>query len=220
MRLAWDESGKKLYETGTNKGVLYPQGSTGTYEKGVAWNGLISVSESPSGAEPTDLWADNIKYASIRSAETYGTTITAYTFPDEFYACDGSVELAEGVMIGQQERQSFGFCYRSEIGNDTPSQKDDSYKLHLVYGCTASPSEKAYQTINDSPEAIEFSWEVTATPVEIPDHKPSATLILDSRKIGTAGMKAIEDVLYGSESEEAKLPLPAEVVNIISQAKS
>lgn len=171
-KLVWDKTGERYYETGVNRGVLYPQDSHGKYPKGVVWNGLTAVTKSPGGAEASDYYADNIKYASIRSAETYGATIEAYTYPDEFAACDGSAEITQGVMIGQQSRKPFGFAYRTLIGNDTASEEDDGYKLHLVYNSTASPSEKAYQTINESPEAITFSWEITTTPVDISGYKP------------------------------------------------
>ena len=217
-KLVWDQAGERLYETGTDRGVVYPQDNTGAYPKGYAWNGLTSVSESPSGAEPTDLWADNIKYLSIRSAEEFGATIEAYTYPDEFAVLDGSAELTEGVMIGQQTRKAFGFCYRSRVGNDIQFE-EHGYKLHLIYGCTVSPSEKAYQTINDSPEAITFSWEMTTTPVAVTGYKPTASVIIDSTKF--TGDKAdlltdLEDVLYGTATEDARLPLPDEVLAILT----
>ena len=214
MKLEWDKVGERFYETGTSHGVLYPQDSKGTYPKGVVWNGLTAVSESPSGAEASDLYADDIKYATLRSAETFGCTIEAYTYPDEFAACDGSKEVADGVFVGQQARNSFGFSYRTVIGNDTSTEEDDGYKLHMVYGATASPSEKAYSTINDSPEAITFSWEVTTTPVNVPGFKPTATLIVDSRKTDPAKLAALEEILYGTEEKEARLPLPEEVINL------
>ena len=179
MKLVWDETGKRFYETGVDHGVLYPMGDDGKYGKGVAWNGLISVSESPSGAEATPLYADNIKYLNLMSAEEFAATIEAYTYPDEFAACDGSAEVATGIMIGQQSRKTFGLAYRTVIGNDVQGN-DLGYKIHLIYGCLAAPSEKGYQTINDSPEAITFSWEVSTTPVEVPNFKPTATLIIDS----------------------------------------
>lgn len=216
-KLVWDQAGERLYETGTDRGVVYPQDNTGAYPKGYAWNGLTSVSESPSGAEPTDLWADNIKYLSIRSAEEFGATIEAYTYPDEFAVLDGSAELIEGVMIGQQTRKAFGFCYRSRIGNDIQFE-EHGYKLHLIYGCTVSPSEKAYQTINDSPEAITFSWEMTTTPVAVAGYKPTASMIIDSTKFTGAKKDALddlEDVLYGTATEDARLPLPDEVISIL-----
>lgn len=217
-KLVWDQAGERLYETGTDHGVVYPQDNSGAYPKGYAWNGLTSVSESPSGAEPTDLWADNIKYLSIRSAEEFGATIEAYTYPDEFAVLDGSAELTEGVMIGQQTRKAFGFCYRSRIGNDIQFE-EHGYKLHLIYGCTVSPSEKAYQTINDSPEAITFSWEMTTTPVAVTGYKPTASMTIDSTKFTGEKADALQDlldVLYGTATEDARLPLPDEVLTILS----
>lgn len=210
--LVWDATGERYYETGTSKGVLYVQNSEGGFEKGVAWNGLTAVTESPSGAEPTDMYADDIKYASIRSAETFGGTIEAYTYPDEFAQCDGSVELEPGVMIGQQDRKAFGFCYRTKVSNDS---NIDAYKLHILYGCTASPSEKAYATINDSPDAITFSWELTTTPVNVAGHKPTASLVIDSRKVDGEKLKALEDILYGTADKEPKFLLPDEVAQVI-----
>lgn len=217
-KLVWDQAGERLYETGTDRGVVYPQDNTGAYPKGYAWNGLTSVSESPSGAEPTDLWADNIKYLSIRSAEEFGATIEAYTYPDEFAVLDGSAELTEGVMIGQQTRKAFGFCYRTRIGNDIQFE-EHGYKLHLIYGCTVSPSEKAYQTINDSPEAITFSWEMTTTPVAVTGYKPTASVTIDSTKFTGDKADALQDlldVLYGTDTEDARLPLPDEVLTILN----
>lgn len=219
-KLMWDQTGERLYETGTDHGVLYPAKDTVTdatkpYDNGVAWNGLTAVNESPSGAEPTALWADNIKYLNLMSAETFACTIEAYTYPDEFEACDGSRNLATGVTIGQQPRKMFGFSYRTLIGNDIQSN-DYGYKIHLVYGCLASPSAKNYQTVNDSPEAITFSWEVNTTPVDVTGFKPTATLVIDSTKTDAAKMSAIEDILYGGESSEPRLPLPNEVVTILA----
>lgn len=211
--LEWDATGERYYETGTDHGVLYPYKEK-AYQKGVAWNGLTAVTESPSGAEPTDLYADNIKYASMTSAETFGGTIEAYTYPDEFAECDGSAEVADGVMIGQQARETFGLSYRTKISNDAAI---DEYKLHLVYGCLASPSEKAYSTINDSPDAITFSWEFTTTPVNVAGHKPTAILTIDSRKTDKAKLAELEKKLYGSESDEPTLPLPDEVIEIFTQ---
>lgn len=209
-KLVFDESGKRFYETGVSKGVLYVQDASGKYPKGVAWNGLTAVNEAPSGAEATPLYADDIKYLELRSAEEFGATIEAYTYPDEFEQCDGSAELAEGVVIGQQARKAFGLCYRTIVGNDVEGN-DFGYKLHLIYGATAAPSEKAYATVNDSPEAVTFSWEVTCTPVEVEGFKPTATVVIDSRKVDTEKLEALEAKLYGSESEEAQLPLPAEI---------
>lgn len=216
-KLVWDKSGERLFETGVNKGVLYPQDAEGTYPKGVVWNGLTAVTESPSGAEATPLYADNIKYLNLMSAEEFGATIEAYTYPDEFGECNGEAELTAGVSIGQQTRKSFGMAYQTKIGNDINS--DLGYKIHLIYGALASPSEKAYATVNDSPEAITFSWEVTTTPVEVTGFKPTATLVIDSTKVAAEKLAALEAVLYGSESEEARLPLPNEVLTLVGQAE-
>lgn len=214
-KLLWDQTGQRLYETGVNKGVLYPQASSGLYPKGVAWNGLTAVTESPSGAEATPLYADNIKYLNLMSAEEFGATIEAYMYPDEFAACNGEAELTVGVSIGQQARSAFGMSYQTIIGNDVDSNTH-GYKIHLIYGALAAPSEKAYATVNDSPEAITFSWEVTTTPVEVSGFKPTATLVIDSTKVEADKMAAIEAILYGSESEDARLPLPDEVLSIIN----
>ena len=214
--LVWDKIGEKIYELGVDHGVLYPQDSTGAYPKGVVWNGLTAVNESPGGAEANDMYADNIKYGSIRSAETFGGTIEAYTYPDEFAECDGSVSVGTGVTIGQQSRKAFGFCYRTNIGNDTSSEEDDGYKLHLVYNATASPSSKDYATINDSPEAITFSWEFDTTPVAVTGHKPTAVIVIDSTKADPGKLQTLETTLYGDESTEAKLPLPDEVIAIFA----
>lgn len=210
--IEWDAAGKRFYENGTDRGVLYPMTSNGSYGNGVAWNGLTAVTESPEGAEPTDLYADNIKYATMRSAETFGCTIEAYTYPDEFSECDGSAQIAKGVFAGQQERKGFGFSYRTLIGNDTATSSDDGYKLHLVYGCTASPSEKSYATVNDSPDAITFSWEVKTTPVNVAGFKPTATLVIDSRYADPSKLAALEKILYGDTDTEPSLPLPATVI--------
>ena len=217
--LTWDNSGERLYETGVQKGVLYVQ-ENGAYPKGVAWNGLTAVTESPSGAEPTALYADDIKYLNLMSNEEFGATIEAYMYPDEFGVCDGSAELVEGVSgvsIGQQPRKTFGLCYRTTVGNDTEGN-EHGYKIHLIYGALAAPSEKAYSSINDSPEAITFSWEVTTTPVPVTGHKPTACLTIDSTKVSEAAMAAIEAALYGSGEEEAYLPLPDKVKEIIEGA--
>ena len=210
--IEWDAAGKRFYENGTDRGVLYPMTSNGSYDKGVAWNGLTAVTESPEGAEPTDLYADNIKYATMRSAETFGCTIEAYTYPDEFSECDGSAQIAKGVFAGQQERKGFGFSYRTLIGDDTATSSDDGYKLHLVYGCTASPSEKSYATVNDSPDAITFSWEVKTTPVNVAGFKPTAALVIDSRYADPSKLAALEKILYGDTDNEPSLPLPSEVI--------
>lgn len=197
MKIEWDKTGERYYEMGVNHGVLYPQDSTGLYPKGVPWNGLTNVTESPEGAEATDLWADNIKYGSLRSAETFGGTIEAYTYPEEFNQCDGNVSVAEGVYIGQQTRNPFGLVYRTEIGSDTSSE--EGYKLHLVYGATASPSEKTRDTINDSPEATTFSWEFDTTPVNVTGHKATATLEVDSRKCPSEKLTKLEGILFGGD---------------------
>ena len=213
-KLVWDEVGKRTYETGVDKGVLYVQDAEGAYGKGVAWNGLTAVNEAPSGAEPTPLYADNIKYLELTSKEEYGATIEAYTYPDEFEACDGSAEIGEGVVIGQQSRKVFGLCYRTVKGNDVKNN-DYGYKIHLVYGCKAKPAQKNYQTINDSPEAITFSWEVSTTPVEVEGFKATATVTIDSTKVTAEKLKAIEEALYGTESVEPKLLLPNEILAIV-----
>lgn len=212
-KLVWDQSGQRFYETGVKMGVLYVQNEDGTYPKGVAWNGLTAVNETPSGAEATPLYADDIKYLNLRSAEDFGATIEAYTYPEEFEKCDGSAELAPGVKIGQQARNAFGLCYRTVVGNDIAGN-DFGYKLHIIYGATAAPSEKSYSTINDSPEAITFSWEVNCTPVEIDGFKPTASLIVDSTKVDAEKLAALEAKLYGSESEEPMLPLPSEIAQM------
>lgn len=211
--ITWDNPGERFYETGVDRGVLYVQ-TNGVYGGGVAWNGLTAVNESPSGAEPTPLYADNIKYLNLMSAEEFSATIEAYTYPDEFNACDGLSEIADGVQIGQQNRKSFGFVYRTLVGNDQ-SGTEAGYKLHFVYGCLASPSEKSYATVNDSPEAITFSWTVTTTPVPVEGGKPTATLTVDSRKVIPEKLKQLEDTLYGTPTSEPKLLLPNEVAALI-----
>lgn len=216
-KLVWDESGKRLYETGVEKGVLYVQGENGQYENGVAWNGLTAVTESPSGAEPTALYADDIKYLELFSAEEFGATIEAYTYPEEFEACDGSASLGEGVTIGQQDRKAFGLCYRTIVGNDVKGN-EHGYKLHLIYGAKAKPSEKAYATVNDSPEAVTFSWEVSTTPVNVAGFKPTASVTIDSTKIQPDKLKAIEDKLYGTENQEPTLIMPDEIKQLITGA--
>ena len=223
FKIAWDQTGERLYETGVDRGVLYHLDEANKYTKGFPWNGLTGVTESPAGAEATDLYADNIKYLSMRSAETFGATIEAYTYPDEFAECDGSAEIATGVKIGQQTRKTFGLCYRTVIGNDT-NGNDHGYLLHLIYGCTASPSEKAYATINDSPEAITFSWEVTTTPVNVEGFKATASLTIDSTKANATDLATLEGILYGTPAGaegtpaavEPRLPLPDEVAEIMS----
>lgn len=213
-KIVWDESGKRTYETGVRNGVLYLQGESGAYDKGVAWNGLTAVTESPSGAEPTALYADDIKYLELFSAEEFGATIEAYTYPEEFEKCDGSASLGKGVTIGQQDRATFGLCYRTVLGNDVKGS-EFGYKLHLIYGAKAKPSEKGYQTINDSPEAITFSWEVSTTPVNVDGFKPTACVTIDSTKIDADKLAQIEALLYGGASQEAKLPLPNEIAAIV-----
>lgn len=212
--LTWDTTGDRLYETGIKKGVLYPQSALGTYPLGVAWNGLTAVTESPSGAEPTPIYADDIKYLSLMSAEEFGATIEAYTYPDEFAACDGSASLTEGVTIGQQARQSFGLSYRTTLGNDVVGEAY-GYKLHLIYGAMAAPSEKAYATINDSPEAITMSWEITTTPVAVTGFKPTASITIDSTKVDATKLAALEKILYG-DTGAARLPLPDEVKTLMT----
>ena len=216
-RLVWDKTGDRLYETGVKQCVLYPQVS-GAYPKGVAWNGITSVTESPSGAEPSPLYADDIKYLNLMSTEEFGASIEAYMYPEEFEACDGSAEIAPGVSIGQQKRQPFGLCYRTIIGNDTESN-EHGYKLHIIYGALAAPSEKAYATVNDSPEAITFSWELSTTPVNVTGGNPTASLTIDSTKVKAEKLKALEDILYGSESESTgpRLPLPDEIATLLKE---
>lgn len=210
--ITWDGVGDKIFETGVDHGVLYPFNSTTkAYDTGVAWNGLTTVTESPSGAEANAQYADNIKYVELRSAEEFGATLEAFTYPDEFAVLDGTASPAAGLTIGQQTRGTFGLSYRTLVGNDVEKQ-DYGYKLHLIYGATAAPSEKAYATINDSPEAITFSWELTTTPVAVEGFKPTASLVIDSTKTTTDKMQALEALLYGAAATEAKLPLPDEVI--------
>lgn len=215
-KLVWNEAGKRLYETGVDRGVLYVSDGSGGYNNGVVWNGLVSVNESPSGAEATPLYAGNIKYVELMSNEEFGASIEAYTYPEEFEQCDGSAELAEGVTIGQQPRKAFGLCYRTKIGNDTAGD-EHGYKIHLIYGAKAAPTEKSYTTINDSPEAITFSWEVTTTPMEVAGHKPTATLTIDSTKVASDKLEAIEKKLYGDTVGEPTLLTPAEILAIIGE---
>ena len=214
-KLVWDATGKRLYETGVKNGVLYPQDSGGTYPKGVAWNGLTSVTESPSGAEATPLYADDIKYLNLMSTEELGGTIEAYTYPDEFAECDGSASIATGVFIGQQPCKTFGMAYTTALGNDVENNAY-GYKLHLIYGALASPSEKAYSTINDSPDAITFSWEFSTTPVNVNGFKPTANIVIDSTKVNAEKLTALEKILYGDTDTEARLPLPDEVASIMA----
>ena len=220
-KLVWDKTGERFYETGVKQCVLYiPTG--GVYSKGVAWNGITAITESPSGAEATALYADDIKYLNLMSAEEFGATIEAYTYPDEFAECDGTASLVDGVTIGQQVRKTFGLCYRTTVGNDSDGN-DHGYKLHIIYGALAAPSEKAYATINDSPEAITFSWEVTTTPVEVTGFKPTATIVIDSTKSDSTKLKALEDILYGKDGDggsgtEPRLPLPDEIKTLMTAA--
>lgn len=220
-KLVWDQTGERYYETGVKQGVLYPQAAGGIYPKGVAWNGLTAVTESPSGAEATALYADDIKYLNLISAEEFGATIEAYTYPDEFAQCDGSAALATGVSIGQQSRKAFGLCYRTTLGNDVDGN-DFGYKLHIIYNALAAPSEKAYATINDSPEAITFSWEVTTTPVNVTGFKPTASITIDSTKVDKTKLASLEEILYGKdapssggEGTDPRLPLPNEIAELM-----
>lgn len=213
-KLQWDKTGEHFYETGVDHGVLYPMNDGGqTYSTGVAWNGLTAVTESPEGAEVSAIYADNIKYLNLMSAEDFKATIEAYTYPEEFEQCDGSASLVEGVKIGQQSRKAFGFCYRTKVGNDLNPEL--GYKIHIIYGATAAPTERAYETVNDSPEAITFSWEVSTIPVEVTGFKPTAHVEIDSTKVEPAKLAKIEAKLYGSETEEATLLMPDEIVALI-----
>lgn len=223
MKLVWDKTGEHYYETGVKNGVLYPMSASGTYPKGVAWNGLTAITESPSGAEATALYADDIKYLNLMSNEEFGATVEAYTYPDEFAECDGSASLTEGVYIGQQARKTFGLCYRTTLGNDSKGN-DYGYKLHIIYGAMASPSEKAYSTINDSPDAITFSWELSTTPVAVANFKPTASLTIDSTKVDPQKLASLEEILYGKDGTgednsvgavDPRLPLPDEIANIM-----
>lgn len=223
MKLVWDKTGEHYYETGVKNGVLYPMSASGTYPKGVAWNGLTAITESPSGAEATALYADDIKYLNLMSNEEFGATVEAYTYPDEFAECDGSASLTEGVYIGQQARKTFGLCYRTTLGNDSKGN-DYGYKLHIIYGAMASPSEKAYSTINDSPDAITFSWELSTTPVAVANFKPTASLTIDSTKVDPEKLATLEEILYGKDGSgedhstgavDPRLPLPDEIANIM-----
>lgn len=212
-KLVWDQIGDRLYETGVKNGVLYVQ-EGGVYPKGVAWNGLTAVTESPSGAEASPLYADDIKYLNLMSTEELGATIEAYMYPDEFMQCDGSAAIATGVYIGQQARKTFGLAYKTTLGNDV-ELNEYGYKLHIIYGCLAAPSERAYATINDSPEAITFSWEVTTTPVAVTGHKPTASITIDSTKVDGDKLAALEAILFGSDDVESRLPLPDEIITLM-----
>lgn len=213
-KLIWDEDGTRQYETGTSKVVLFKKNNTGKYGKGVAWNGVTAITESPSGAEETALYADNIKYASLRSREELGYTIEAYRYPDEFAECDGTAQLGEGVYLGQQKRVAFGIAYRTELGNDLDSEA--GYKLHIYYNGIASPSEKSYATINDSPDAISFSWEVTTTPENVEGYNASSRIEIDSTKVDKAKLATLEAKLYGSENEESSLPSISEIITMFA----
>lgn len=224
-KLTWDGTGERFYQSGVSKGVLYRQNENGKYTNGVAWNGLTGVSESPEGGEATDLWADNMKYATLRSAEDFKYTITAYHYPDEFEECDGSVEVEglPGVRIRQQKRKPFGLCYRTEKNNDTDTGTDDGYILHLVYGSTCSPSDREYTTINDNPDAVEFSWDCETVPVTVSGYKPIAVMEIDSTKLTSAKLTALENKLYGTDTEgnnegtSPELPLPDDIIDLLKK---
>lgn len=223
FKTVWDATGERLYETGLDRGMLYVASETDPYGKGVAFNGLTEMTEKPSGADATDLFADNIKYASLRAAETYGSNMGAYTYPEEFNECDGNVEAEKGVYFGQQPRKPFGMSYRTLIGDDQHDNGDKGYKIHLVYGLTASPSERNYNPINDSPDATTFSWELNSTPVAVPGYKPLSTVTVDSTKVTADKLAALENILYGTAADgetkpavEARLPMPAEVLTLIA----
>ena len=213
-KLVWDQISEKLYETGVEKGVLYPQSSGGTYPAGYAWNGLSKVSESPSGAEATAIYANNKKYLNMISAEEFGGTIEAYTYPDEFMECDGSKQGATGLYLGQQSRKAFGLCYKTLLGNDTDGN-DYGYKLHIIYNAIASPSSKEYSTVNDSPEAMTLSWEFKTTAVDVEGFKPVCTLVIDSTKADADKLATLENILYGTSNTEARLPMPEEIIAIL-----
>lgn len=213
-KLVFDEVGSRFFETGVKNGVLFVQGANGEYENGVVWNGLTAVTESPSGAEATPLYADDMKYVVLYSTEEFGATVEAYTYPEEFEQCDGSAALMDGITIGQQPRKSFGLVYKTVIGNDVQGQ-DLGYKIHIIYGAKAAPSEKAFATINDSPEAVTFSWELSTVPVPVTGHRPTATVVVDSTKVDAAKLALLEDKLFGSETEESTLPLPDEIAELL-----
>ena len=213
-KLVFDEVGARYFETGVKNGVMYLQKDDGSYDVGVPWNGLTAVTESPGGGEATPLYADDIKYVTLRSAEEFSATVEAYTYPDEFAVCDGSASLSEGVTIGQQARRAFGLSYKTAVGNDIQGQ-DLGYKIHIIYGCTVAPSEKAYSTINDSPEAITFSWELSSTPAPVTGHNPTSTVVIDSTRVDAEKLAAIEAVLYGDDEKEATLPTPDELIDLL-----
>ena len=214
-KLVWDQTTEHIYETGISSGVFYKQAANGTYPLGVAWNGLTGVTESPSGAENTDLYADNIKYLTLRSAEDFGATVEAYTYPDEFAECDGSAQVADGAMIGQQPRSAFGLVYKTVVGNDV-SFENYGYKLHLIYNATVSPSERSYQTINDSPDAITFSWELSTIPVPVTGHKPTACITIDSTKANATNLATLEGYLFGTDNTDPYLPTPDFVIETLN----
>ena len=213
-KLVFNGVGDRLFETGVKKGVLYVMGDEGQYENGVVWNGLTAVTEKPTGAETTNLYADDVKYVVIYGAEEFEATIEAYTYPEEFEQCDGSAVLQEGVNVGQQTRKTFAFCYTTSLGNDTQGQ-DFGYKIHIIYGCKAKPSEKSYSTINDSPEAVTFSWDVSTVPVPVEGMNPTATMVIDSTRVESNKLQLLEEVLYGTSVEDARLPLPDEVKTLL-----
>lgn len=213
-RLVFDEVGSRFFETGVKNGVLFVQDVNGEYANGVVWNGLTAVTESPSGAEATPLYADDMKYVVLYSTEEFGATVEAYTYPEEFEQCDGSAALMDGITIGQQPRKSFGLVYKTVIGNDVQGQ-DLGYKIHIIYGAKAAPSEKAFATINDSPEAVTFSWELSTVPVPVTGHRPTATVVVDSTKVDAEKLALLEDKLFGSDSEESTLPLPDEIAELL-----
>ena len=213
-RLIWDEVGQRFFETGVKNGVLYVQKDDGSYDDGVVWNGLTAVTESPSGAEETPLYADDVKYLTLRSAEEFGATIEAFTYPEEFEQCDGSAQIAAGITVGQQARRAFGLCYRTAVGNDIQGQ-EFSYKLHIIYGCTVAPSEKSYSTINDNPEAITFSWELSTVPVPVDGFKPTASLIIDASKVDAGKLQLLENALFGDAENEATLLLPNQIMELM-----
>lgn len=217
MKLAWDQVGEREYETGVDRGVLYLSDTNGVYDVGVAWNGLVTVTESPTGADAHPQYADNIKYLNLIAAEQFGATVDAFTYPDEFGSCDGTAEPTPGVRLAQQTRKTFGMCYRTRVGNDVDAI-DFGYKLHLVYGALAAPSQKAYGTVNDTPAAITFSWAITTTPVEVTGHKPTAMITIDSTTVTAADLAALEDILYGTAGADARLPLPDEVLALFAGA--
>ena len=213
-RLIWDEVGQRFFETGVKNGVLYVQNNDGSYANGVVWNGLTAITESPSGAEETPLYADDVKYLTLRSAEEFGATIEAFTYPEEFEQCDGSAQIAAGITVGQQARKAFALCYRTAVGNDIQGQ-EFSYKLHIIYGCTVAPSEKSYSTINDNPEAITFSWELSTVPVPVDGFKPTASLVIDANKVEAGKLQLLENALFGDAENEATLLLPNQIMELM-----